>query len=652
MIAPDVVAAVRERADIVAIVSESVPSLKRRGRSFVGLCPFHKEKTPSFHVNPERGFFHCFGCKESGSVLDFVMKQDGLTFPEAVRALADRVGIEIREERVVRSDEERKRRQREDLYAVNQVAATFYEKMLREHPQRSLAISELARRGLVPSWARADGDDPAWADAAQTDATLSAFRVGYAPPGWDGLASYLRVNGIAPSAAEALGLLVPRSSGTGHYDRFRNRLMFAVVDVQGRIIAWSGRALPEPPGAPPPADGQKPAKYINSPESPIYSKGQALFGIHQAKAAIRQQGLAVLVEGNFDVVSLHARGFDHVVAPLGTAFTDDQARLLKRFTESVVLLFDPDAAGRKATRAARGPCRSAGLTARVANLPAGVDPDELARSRGIEAVSAAVSSARGMLEYLIQEALDATFTSADAHERAARVEQVARLLTEEDDPLVRSMAKAYADELAGRLDLVRSPDAFRALEAAVKRALTQAARPLASSQGGTNAAASKAPPSRARIAPRPKGSAERREIVGAIIECPALLDDDEVQRELELLEGASAHTVAAVSKACKAGPNGEKNLDSTEFLAQIPQAIHPFASERLAAPRHDSPDQAKRSLLENARKLRRLVLSRETTDFAREQHRVAGDWEAETELAREASERARLKHGLTKHSGE
>jgi DNA primase len=327
VISSDTITLVRERTDIVALVTESVPSLKRRGRSWVGLCPFHKEKTGSFHVNPDRGFFHCFGCKEQGSAIDFVMKQDGATFPEAVRSLAERAGIAIEEERAERTEVDRQKLQRDGLYAVSHLAATYYERQLREHPNRRYAVEELARRALVPSWAR-DGsvDAPSVSPERQAaiDDAIQAFRIGYAPPGWDGLAVFLRQQGISPLTAEAAGLLVPRA-GTGHYDRFRHRLMFPVLELQqGRVIAFSGRALADLPNDKP---ADKPAKYINSPESPIYTKGATLFGLYQARHSIRQAETSTLVEGNFDVVSLHAHGAANVVAPLGTAFTIDQAKL-------------------------------------------------------------------------------------------------------------------------------------------------------------------------------------------------------------------------------------------------------------------------------------------------------------------------------------
>src|SRR6185437_8889083 len=286
MISPETIALVKERTDLVALVAETV-KLTRVGRSFKGLCPFHNEKTPSFHVNPDRGFFHCFGCKESGGAIDFVMKVEGQTFPEAVRMLAERAGIEIVD---TFTDQQRRednaaRKGKEDLYAVSNAAATFFERCLRgraAHPLAHHAIAELARRDL-----RFPDVDDAVGEAARAGDVLQAFRIGYAPYGWDGLAQYLRQQGISPSLAERVGLLVPRTSGSGHYDRFRHRLMFAVNDAQGRVIAFSGRALPDPPAeelaalritGPTTAPDAAPAKYINSPESPIYTKGEHLFG--------------------------------------------------------------------------------------------------------------------------------------------------------------------------------------------------------------------------------------------------------------------------------------------------------------------------------------------------------------------------------------
>jgi DNA primase len=527
LISPETIALVRDRTDIVALVSESVPSLKRRGRSWVGLCPFHKEKTGSFHVNPDRGFFHCFGCKERGSAIDFVMKQEGATFPEAVRSLAERAGVAIEEEERAPSEVLRQKKQKDDLYSVTHLAATYFERMLREHPQRQFALDELARRGLVP------GND------SRVDDALQAFRIGYAPPGWDGLASFLKQQGVSPMAAESVGLLVPRSSAAGHYDRFRHRLMFAVIDPQGRTIAFSGRALPPLPGD---TQEDKPAKYINSPESPIYTKGNHLFGLYQARHAIRQRESATVVEGNFDVVSLHARGIDNVVAPLGTAFTADQAKLLKRFAGSVVLLFDGDAAGGKAVRLSREPCMNAGLSTKVATLPAGTDPDELVRTQGAEALKYKIECARPITESLVGDLLDEAVGASDPHRKLEVVGDVIRWISEEKDPLVRAQLWVYADHVvASRLD-IRDVDGVRALHDKFKRAAAESAR---AHGGGTTGPTAR----EARVHVREPGAPERAEIVGALIEHPELLDDPQVRACLSLLEGPSARTVAALAQS-------------------------------------------------------------------------------------------------------
>lgn len=638
MISKDTISLVRDRTDIVAVVSESVPSLKKRGRRFLGLCPFHQEKTPSFHVNPDSGVYHCFGCKESGDVFHFLERAEGYTFVEAVKSLAERAGIPILDERTSAPSDadrqaERFKKEREALYGAMQMAATWYEQQLREHPQRQHAITELKRRDLEP-----------------TSDVIQAFRIGYAPPGWDGLTSFLKTQGVSPALAETVGLVVPRAGGSfasgsasgaagarGYYDRFRHRLMFAVVDAHGRVVAFSGRALAPLPDE----DGQAgqhdpPPKYINSPESPIYSKGATLFGLWQARHAIRQREQAILVEGNFDVVSLHARGIDNVVAPLGTAFTVDQAKLMHRYAVRVTLLFDADTAGRKAARAAEEPSEAAGLDVKVAILPDRTDPDEFVRRKGDTALRHVVGEARGLFEYLVDVDLDESFNAADAAGRAERIKRITTLIERQKDPVRRGMLEAYADYAAGRLDLVRSaPNAFRAL----KRAIMAAAPRVPTGPTGPRAW-------EARIQPRRPGQQERKEIVGALLDFPVLMDDSEIHGVLGLLEGESARIVAGISQSMRRSARGEKVLDSAEFLAQMPPAIQAFASARLAAPAHDTIDEARSAVMANAKKLQESNVARETSEIVREQHRVVGDWDTQVELARHADALVRKRQGL------
>jgi DNA primase len=665
VISPETIALLRERTDIVEVVRESVPSLKKRGRAWLGLCPFHKEKTPSFNVNQERGFFKCFGCGESGDVISFLMKELGYTFSEACHVLAERKGIPIEEEARERSEIDRARKQKDDLYSANSVAATWFEEQLRKHPLRSFALDELARRGIVPG------------ASAQVDDALKAFRIGYAPHEWDALATFLRQQGVSPVAAESVGLLAPRTSGSGHYDRFRHRLMFAVIDTQGRVVAFSGRALADPPSTVRKEGEDKPAKYINSKESPVYTKGNVLFGLFQARQTIRTDEIAMVVEGNFDVFSLHARGVTNVVAPLGTAFTPEQASLLKRHApKKVILLFDGDAAGRKAVRASRGPCMAAGLMTSVASLPNGEDPDDFVRVRGVEALKKLVKEAKGSLEFLIDAELDASFVAADVHEKLERVERILQLIASEEDEVVTMSATIYADHAVARLGL--GDETLRALHrklhaagraprpapatrptpvsresrepsrdpfTPVARTSGEPSHPIdpdhdrapspqphpyaASARGPSPARGDAGPPSNKRAT-----SIERANIVGALLDYPSLLADPQVADACSHLEGPAVLAVLALRKAW----SPEKGLDSAGFLAQIPTAIRSFAQDRFIVPVHESEANAKESLLASAQRLERLILAQEAEQVSREMFRPDDEEDHERSL-REITER-------------
>lgn len=636
MISQETIALVRERTDILAIIQEAVPSLKRRGRSFVGLCPFHKEKTGSFHVNPDRGFFHCFGCKEAGTAIDFLIKHEGYTFPEAVRALAERAGIEIIESKdsTQFTESDRQKKARDELYAVNALAATYWEEQLRKHEHKSFALEELEKRGLSPE---KDGE------------VLQAFRIGYAPSGWDGLTNFLKAQGVSPTAAETVGLLVPRSSGSGYYDRFRHRLMFAVMDPQGRVVAFSGRVLKDLPGDTAPKDAGPPPKYINSPESPIYTKGQMLFGIHQARHQIRQAATAVLVEGNFDVVSLHARKIDNVVGILGTAFTAEQAKLLRRFAPNVVFLLDGDHAGKKAVRLSRDAIRTAQMTARVATLPEGMDPDELSRTKGADAVTNLVKSARGYLEALIEMELDATFNQADVFEKRERVQRVLDIVHEESDPIMQMELRSFSEHaVQSRLDLHglrvgQDDQQVSPTLAALERTLRQQEAAARARGEIPHALKPSREAEKRRLPPKTPGSEDRKAIVGYLIEWPSLLEDSEIAQALEVMEGPSVMLIAALRRAWK---SAEKRLDVDAFLQNVPPAWRPYATERLAGTETENEAQAKGYLLENANKLKRLVLSQEAASIHRETYQAQGDWDAERELVREMNERLREKRGI------
>jgi DNA primase len=619
VIGPDTIQRVRQETDLVGLVRESM-KLERAGRSFRGLCPFHQEKTPSFHVNPERAFYHCFGCGAHGDAISFVEQIEGMSFVDAVRRLAERLGIEILEtlNEDGRRQQNEERRRQQALYDVGAAAAAYFEKMLREHPLKAAAEAELARRGLVPT-----SPTDRIADA------LQAFRIGYAPHGWDGLCQQLRTMGLSHTAAEEVGLLVPRRSGPGHYDRFRHRLMFAVLDLQGRVVAFSGRALAQPTGEEVEqaglepfggsGSGEPPSKYVNSTESPIYKKREAVFGLYQARQALREKSEAVLVEGNFDVVSLYAHGIRHVVAPLGTSFTPEQARLIKRFAPTVTFLFDGDRAGRAAAIKARSVCQEAQLYARVASLPDGTDPDDFVRSRGADALGRVLTAARGMLEYLIDNALERVRAETDPKTRTLRITEVAELLAREDDPAVRAVARERADSIVKALGITDSTT-FQALFESINRTVGQQATDKASKQSDRPAT-----PWNARSADL---SAEvPLRILGALLDFPELLDSEEVVSGLTALEGDPAAAIARVHEAwedCRSQSAGVQGRQFREqVLARVPSSIHAFAAARLALPLYDSPEEAGRVLLENIGKLHRLQLKPQKPEVVAELRRVS-----------------------------
>ena len=357
---------IQARADIAEWIGRYVP-LKRAGRHFKALCPFHREKTPSFMVNTEKQIFHCFGCGAGGNIFSFLVQHDRLTFPEAVRQLADHVGVPLPDR-----DAGARNGSLERLRALMEKICQYFERTLAHPQQGKAARAYLEQRGVTPR-------------------TRSLFRLGLAPAGWDHLLNAAKTTGVSPEDLETAGLIIRGQSG--YYDRFRNRLIFPIVDLRGRVVGFGGRSL----------DGQEP-KYLNSPETPLYTKGRHLFGLAQAKEAIVAQKTAVIVEGYFDCVVLSGGGLPHVVSPLGTALTADHARLLKRYAENVILAFDADAAGETATLRSIDLLVETGLHVHVAQLPRHVDPDEYLRARGLEGVEQLLAGSVNIFDFLIETA--------------------------------------------------------------------------------------------------------------------------------------------------------------------------------------------------------------------------------------------------------
>jgi DNA primase len=414
MIPDHAVDEVRSRADIVEIIGEHVP-LKRSGKDFKGRCPFHEERTPSFFVVPSKGFYKCFGCNESGDVFSFLMKRLGMGFHDAVRYVADRYGIQLQE--VSGSGEDPYRH----LFEANAFAREFFSGVLGHPAKGREARAYLDRRGIG-------------AEIAER------FHLGFAPDEWRGLRDAAAVHGIEDAVLLEAGLLIHREEAKDPYDRFRNRIIFPIESVSGRILAFGGRVLGEA--------GKGIPKYLNSPESPVYHKGEVLYGLSWAKNSIRREEGSLVVEGYMDAVSLAAAGIENVVAPLGTSLTEEQARLLRRYCTRVFLLFDSDQAGLRATFRAGDVLLAAGLHPSVVTLPPGEDPDSLVRKGGAVAVREHLGQAMDVLDRKLQILEERDFFSTIEKTRGA-VDRLLPTLRAAKDPALRDIYVAKVSERTG-----------------------------------------------------------------------------------------------------------------------------------------------------------------------------------------------------------
>ena len=338
--------------------------LRKRGNDLVGLCPFHGEKTPSFHVHPDRGFFKCFGCGQSGDAITFVQLHENLAFPEAARVLAQRAGVTLEAEDPAQA---RVRGERERIYQANDIAAAFFHRTLRMAPEAEHARAYVAGRGL---------------DAA----TIDAFKLGFAPDSWDALVRELEANGVARETAEAAGLL--RRGQSGYYDFYRNRLMIPTYATTGEAVAFGGRAL----------DGKEP-KYLNTSTTPVYTKGRGLYALNVARRAAAAKDGLVVVEGYLDCIALHQGGFPNAVASLGTAFTAQQAADLRKYAERIFLCFDADTAGANATVKSIDVLNDAGCAPFIVQLPPGEDPDTYIRTHGAAAFQTRLDAALPWIQF-------------------------------------------------------------------------------------------------------------------------------------------------------------------------------------------------------------------------------------------------------------
>lgn len=396
---------VRDATDIAEVVSQYV-TLKKRGRSYLGLCPFHQEKTPSFSVDPVRGFYHCFGCGMGGNVFSFVMEMEKVSFPEAVRTLAEKAGIEI----PIEQQDPEEAREIEQLYYANQLAAQFFETCLYETQAGKRAQSYLQDRGFPEN-------------------VIRKFKIGYAPNRWDGLLQMAAREKFPVQGLLNAGLVLTRQNGQGHYDRFRGRLMFPILNPSNRVVAFGGRILTQ--------DKQSP-KYMNSPETAIYHKSNMLFGMPLAKSSIQQKDQVLLVEGYTDVMRLHQFGFENSVATSGTALTQEQARLLFRFTRNVILVYDGDSAGLAAALRGMDVLVEQGLSVQVVALSGGEDPDSYLKKFGADSFGEQLAQAKNMVDFHMDYRRKSG-QYKNARQKADMVNDLLESLSKIKDPVERNI---------------------------------------------------------------------------------------------------------------------------------------------------------------------------------------------------------------------
>ncbi|MFP4164926.1 MAG: DNA primase [Chitinispirillaceae bacterium] len=406
---------IRARADIASIVGRYV-NLKPQGQTLKGLCPFHKEKTPSFNVNPDRGFYHCFGCGKGGDVFSFLQEIEGVDFPDALKMLAEETGVTLETRQSSPQPENPGKLSKTELLDIHNAAAMFYYSQIRSFPK---VVEYFKSRDLKAE-------------------TVKEFTMGYAPPGWTGLLDYLRARNVSESKVVECGLAIQKDKGRV-YDRFRDRIIFPLYDLTGRIIAFAGRGLE--------ADAQP--KYLNSPETALYHKNRVLYGLHKARQGIREKSRILVVEGYMDYLSLYQAGIRNVVATSGTAFTTEHAHLIRRFTSRATLVFDGDRAGMSAAHKAIHVLAPFNLEVSVLTLPGGEDPDSFVKNKGAHAFLEMLESAQDSASFLIEKAAS-EHDCASPHGKRQVVESLTPYIEQLKDPIIRN---DFLGKLSDRLRL-------------------------------------------------------------------------------------------------------------------------------------------------------------------------------------------------------
>ncbi len=412
---------IKRRLSIIDLI-ESYTSVKKTGRGYVGLCPFHDDRNPSMHIDEEKGLFHCFSCGAGGDILGFYMRYNNTTFPEALQELAKRANIPI-EKTAPRA---KGSSAAGALFKINSIVSKYYQKTLEESARGKPALEYIEKRGIPREVAK-------------------EFGLGYAPEGWDNLAKFLTKHKAPLGLAERVGLVVRRNSGDGHYDRFRGRLMFPIVNVDGKVIGFGGRVI----------DGEGEPKYINSPESEIYHKRSSFYGLDKSRDHIRRARRAIIVEGYMDFLSVYVSGVRNVVATLGTALTRDHVGVLKRYTDRYVVIFDGDESGIKAAVRSLDVFLEEGLLPNVVILPEGTDPDSFLSERGKDALLSLIENAPGLLDFYIDNTVREYRSGAITLNRSVR--EIADVLTKVNDPIAKNgYARKAAEKLGVRENEVMS----------------------------------------------------------------------------------------------------------------------------------------------------------------------------------------------------
>ncbi len=584
LIPDDTIAEIRERADIVAVIGQHV-ELKKAGRNHKGLCPFHQEKTPSFNVNGDKGFYYCFGCQQKGDVFGFVMEYEGKSFVEAAESLAGQLGIIIPETGTTSAQSAQRRSEKSQMFELNKLATEFFRSHLLG-PDGTRAQEYLRARGIG-------------------ETQSERFQLGFAPAQWRALADFLEARGADARIAEQAGLLIKQPRKSGHYDRFRDRLMCPIAQTNGEIVGFSGRLLTEG------AEAEKAgAKYINSPESAIYKKSKQLFGIYQARDALRSAEHAILVEGNFDVIRLHEHGFGQAIAPLGTALTEEQALRLRRLTGQVYLLYDGDRAGRAATLKGLQTLLSQDVSVRIASLPAGEDPDSLIGKDGPEALAQVLTRAQPAIEYFIHEVWVRADRSAEG--RARTMSEAAQVLKSISDPTQRDFAVGTLATALEVDDGTLRRGLRRALQSQRERRPSHAS-PHTSLQEQAN---------NPEMAPRRPPPAPQLDIICILAEFPELLAQAETRNVFSFLTDMRLRDMYTAAK------EGRPMLSVTSDPG-IAKALLSGAFANVSSPSHCLTEAA--DTLERAQKKHKMAKLQEQIEEAGRR----GDSELQHQLLRE-----------------